>query len=205
MSEPAATRDPIGPGRLVLVVGPSGAGKDTLIDLARSALCDDTEVVFVRRVVTRQASKAENNIQISTDAFIAGRDAGRFAVCWEAHGLHYALPIAIDHDIRAGRCVVANGSRTVIDLVRATYADSVVIEITAPPDVLTARLAARGRASDGPIGKRLGRNVAAVKADKVIVNVGNAEDHAHDLVAAILSGRTTSRSKSRQLDLKNTS
>ena len=192
MTELAASHDRIGPGRLVLVVGPSGAGKDTLIDLARSALGDDIGVVFVQRVVTRQASDAENNIQISTDAFIAARDTGKFAVWWEAHGLHYALPIVIDEDIRAGRCVVANGSRTVIDLVRATYADCVVVEITAPADVLAARLAARGRTSDGSIDKRLSRSVPAMKADKVIVNVGSAEDHAHDLVAAITAGRMAS-------------
>ena len=36
----------IGPGRLVLVVGRSGAGKDTLIGLAQAACADDPGVVF---------------------------------------------------------------------------------------------------------------------------------------------------------------
>ncbi len=72
----------IGPGRLVLVVGPSGAGKDTLLGLAQAALADDENVVFVRRVVTREASAYENNEQVTPEAFHAARADGAFAVDW---------------------------------------------------------------------------------------------------------------------------
>jgi ribose 1,5-bisphosphokinase len=175
----------IGPGRLVLVVGPSGAGKDTLLGLAQAALTEDDNVVFVRRLVTREASTFENNEQVTPEAFQAGKAAGAFAIDWEAHGLCYALPRAIDKDIRAGRNVVANISRTVIPALRAAYADVVVISITAPPEVLAARLAARGRASDGTIGDRLRRSVETTGADVTINNVGTAEAHAAELVRVI--------------------
>jgi hypothetical protein len=88
----ATTAAAIGPGKLVLVVGPSGAGKDTLLGLARAACADDPTIVFVRRVVTREASIAEDNEQISVDAFREACARGAFAIHWEAHGHSYGLP-----------------------------------------------------------------------------------------------------------------
>jgi len=59
----------IGPGRLILVIGPSGAGKDTLIGWAAATCADDGNIVFPRRVVTREASAAEDNEALSAEAF----------------------------------------------------------------------------------------------------------------------------------------
>jgi ribose 1,5-bisphosphokinase len=177
----------IGPGRLILVVGPSGAGKDTLIGLARAACADHGNVVFPRRVVTREASPFEDNEQVSFAAFRQARSQGDFAVHWEAHGHCYALPRAIDDELRAGRTVVANVSRTVIEAMRRFYADVTVISITAPPEILGQRLAARARNSDGKITERLSRAIDDVAAapDVTIANVGDAEPHARELVRII--------------------
>ncbi|KZD22460.1 phosphonate metabolism protein/1,5-bisphosphokinase (PRPP-forming) PhnN [Tardiphaga robiniae] len=183
ISEAQAGR--IGPGRLVLVVGPSGAGKDTLIGLAQAACADDNKVVFARRVVTRAASEFENNEQVTPEAFWRAQARGDFAIDWEAHGLCYALPRSIDDELRAGRSVVANISRTVIPALRAAYDNVVVVSITAPSEVLAARLAARGRSSDGPIGDRLRRSVDGARPDVTINNVGAAEEHAGDLIRII--------------------
>src|SRR4029077_11973437 len=89
----------IGPGRLILVVGPSGAGKDTLLGLAKAACAEDHDIVFPRRIVTREASSAEDNVAVTTDEFRRGLDHGDFAAHWEAHGLFYALPVEINDDI----------------------------------------------------------------------------------------------------------
>src|SRR3954469_9059259 len=126
----------IGPGRLVLVVGPSGAGKDTLLRLAQAACVDDQNVVFPRRVVTRESSADEDNIAVSPDQFRRGIEHGDFAVHWEAHGHCYALPLEINDDIRPGRAFLANVSRTLIGTLRQAYANVVVVAITAPPEVL---------------------------------------------------------------------
>ncbi|MET4390620.1 ribose 1,5-bisphosphokinase [Bradyrhizobium sp. F1.4.3] len=177
----------IGPGRLVLVVGPSGAGKDTLLRLAQAACVDDHQVVFPRRVVTREASATEDNIAMSPDEFRRALDHGDFAVHWEAHGHSYALSLEINDDIRAGRAVVVNVSRTVIAALRQAYANVVVVAITAPPDVLAQRLAARARHSDGNIADRLARSVddAAAHADVTILNAGSADYHGRQLVRVI--------------------
>jgi ribose 1,5-bisphosphokinase len=177
----------IGPGRFILVVGPSGAGKDTLIGLARAACAGDRYVVFSCRMVTREASAFEENEQISLDAFRQARTRGDFAVHWEAHGHCYGLPRTIDDDIRAGRTVVANVSRTVVDAIRRGYTDVTVVSITAPPDVLAKRLAARARSSDGQIEHRLSRAVDGLTTapDVTIANVGRVEDHARELVQVI--------------------
>jgi ribose 1,5-bisphosphokinase len=177
----------IGPGRLVLVVGPSGAGKDTLLGLAKAACADDGNVVFPRRVITREASASEENEEVCIGTFQEALMRGDYAVHWETHGHRYALPRAIDDEIRAGRIIVANVSRTVVGVLRHAYADVVVVSITAPPNVLAERVAMRARSSDGRLEGRLGRTVADASAvpDMTIVNVGSAEYHARQLVRVI--------------------
>ncbi|QHO75360.1 phosphonate metabolism protein/1,5-bisphosphokinase (PRPP-forming) PhnN [Bradyrhizobium sp. CCBAU 051011] len=177
----------IGPGRLVLVVGPSGAGKDTLLGLARAACADDGDIVFPRRVITREASASEENEEVSLGTFQEALARREYAMHWEAHGHCYALSRAIDDEIRAGRTIVANVSRTVIGAMRRAYADVVVVSITAPPDVLAERIAMRRRSSDGKLDARLGRTVEdeAAAPDVTIVNTGSAEYHARQLVRVI--------------------
>jgi ribose 1,5-bisphosphokinase len=189
MEGPAGNSDrtgTIGPGRLVLVIGPSGAGKDTLLRLARADCAGDGDIVFPRRAVTREASVFEDNERVSRAEFRQAVADGAFAVHWDAHGHGYGLRRAIDEDIRAGRTVVVNVSRTVVAPLRRAYAEVLVVSITAPPLVLAGRLAARARDSDGSLKHRLGRTVEETPdADVMIVNVGVAEEHARDLLRAI--------------------
>lgn len=175
---------PIGSGRLVLVVGPSGAGKDTLIAIAAGEV---PEAVVLSRVVTRPPSAAESNEELSVAAFDAALAAGEFAVHWEAHGLKYALRREIDDHIRACRTVVVNVSRGVVSLLRARYADVVTVLVTAPEGVLMARLSARDRASDGALDKRLARASAGgdAGADIVINNVGEPREMAAPLIGVL--------------------
>ena len=172
-----ARPDAIGSGRLILVVGPSGAGKDTLIRGARDACAGDSSVVFPRRTVTRAATEWEENDTISAEDFRHAVAAGAFALWWEAHGHSYGIPASVDDDIRADRTVVCNVSRTIIGFARNRYASVTVVQVTAPPDVLAERLANRQRPSDGNHDARLGRMATAqdIESDIVIRNVGRPE------------------------------
>ncbi|MFO0405567.1 MAG: phosphonate metabolism protein/1,5-bisphosphokinase (PRPP-forming) PhnN [Labrys sp. (in: a-proteobacteria)] len=182
-------------GRLVLVVGPSGAGKDTLIDRARAVLEPTGRVVFVQRIVTRAASAFEDNQTVSETDFDVALAAGAYALSWRAHGLSYAIPASIDREIAAGRAVVANVSRGIIAAARGRYADVVVVLVTAPPDVLAARLAARARPSDGVIADRLKRAEVVFddpwQPDIVIDNSGSHDYGARQLIAAIQGAAAT--------------
>jgi ribose 1,5-bisphosphokinase len=153
-----SSTEPIGPGRLVLVVGPSGAGKDTLIAQARARCRDNSDIVFPRRIVTRVASSAEDHDTVSEAEFEQMLAAGRFSLHWRAHGLKYALPCSLDDDIGAGRTVVCNVSRTIVVAARERYARVAAVLITAPVQVLAARLAQRGRETEASILTRLGRS-----------------------------------------------
>src|SRR5262249_48957013 len=148
----------IGPGRLLLVVGPSGGGKDTLIAGARTACGDDPSVVFPRRVVTRPPSSFEDNATLSEDAFRRATAQGAFALWWEAHGHAYGIPCPIEAAMGAGRTVVCNVSRAIVGAARRRYANVTAVLVTAPAEALQQRLAGRNRSSDGDIGSRIARS-----------------------------------------------
>lgn len=148
----------IGGGVFVAVAGPSGVGKDTIISYAREKLAGRPQFVFVRRIITREAdARLEDHDTLSARDFAAARKKGRFALIWQAHGLDYALPVSIDTDIAAGRIVVANISRQIIDDLKARYEQFVLVVVSAHRDVIAARLKARGRESDAEIVARLNR------------------------------------------------
>jgi ribose 1,5-bisphosphokinase len=139
---------------LVLVVGPSGGGKDTVLGIARLALAGDSRFRFVRRVITRPADAGgEDHEAVSGQQF----DARAFTLRWRAHGLQYGIPLDVTDDLARGVVVVANVSREVIAEAAERFTVR-VIEVTAPLDILARRLAARGRETADDIAKRLVRD-----------------------------------------------
>ncbi|PYB71864.1 phosphonate metabolism protein/1,5-bisphosphokinase (PRPP-forming) PhnN [Rhizobium wuzhouense] len=162
-------------GILVAVVGPSGVGKDSLIAGARSALADAPDVRFARRMITRPADEAgENHMPVSAGDFGQLEKAGAFAVSWEAHGLKYGVPASVLDDLDAGRIVVVNGSRSALDRFQAVFPRLVVVNVTARPDVLAVRLAARGRESAQEIEARLARAVEPLPDSFETVTIDNS-------------------------------
>jgi len=144
-----------GCGLLVAIVGPSGAGKDSLIDALVRAHPD---FHVAQRIITRATDAGgEAHLAVSEAVFDAQLAMGRYAFHWQAHGLRYAIPVEIDQHLAAGRVVVFNGSRKALPEIMRAYPQLLVLVVTAPVDVLAARLAARGRESAGDIAARLHR------------------------------------------------
>lgn len=172
---------------LVPVVGPSGAGKDTLLAAARAQLAGDPRFVFPRRAITRPAEAGgEDHEALGEPAFAERAAAGGFALRWHAHGLDYGIPRAIEDDLAAGRVVVVNLSRTVIAEAASRYATRVLV-VSAPPALLAARLAARGREDAADIAERLAREVALPDGVErvVVMNDGEVATGVARLVAAL--------------------
>lgn len=176
-------------GIMIAVVGPSGAGKDSLINLARVHYRNDPRIGFVQRVITRPADGAtEDHVPASLEDFESSERQGRFAVTWGAHGLRYGIPAETLDEIAAGKVLIANGSRAALGGFRAAYPDLAVLEITARPDIIAARLAQRGRESASEIEQRISRDTGDWRPDcphAGIDNSGSLEDAAERLYAAI--------------------
>jgi len=169
---------------LILVVGPSGAGKDTLIGIARQALANDQRFRFVRRVITRPPDpEGEDHEPVSETAF-AQRD---FALSWQAHGLHYGIPADITRDLARGIIVVANVSRNVLTDAARRFPVS-IIQVTASPNVLALRLSARGRESLDDMEQRLTREVLLPNhvTTETIVNDATPAEAADRFIASLI-------------------
>jgi ribose 1,5-bisphosphokinase len=177
----------IGPGRVIIIVGPSGAGKDTLIGMAKAELAGRDDVVFPRRLVTRDADGSEDSLPLAVADFEAGHALGGFSLSWAAHGHGYAYPLAIDDDIAQGRTVVLNTSRMVVAAARGRYRQTHVVLIDAAPELRRARLLGRGREEGGVVALRLERETAfqAADADTTIRNDGDPREAAARLIAVI--------------------
>lgn len=174
----------------MLVVGPSGVGKDTLIGGARKALEADRRFSFVRRLVTGQSdADLEDHIGIDPEEFHKKRLAGRYAMTWQAHGLDYALPMGVDTDLALGRVVVANISRHVVSDAVSKYPMCRVIQVSAEISLRAERLARLGRENRDQIAARLAREGAALPADVSPIVVDNSSSVAIGVTAFVMALR----------------
>lgn len=165
------------------IVGPSGAGKDTLI---AGALAARPDLTLVRRVITRPSEAGGEDFDGVTEAEFAIRQSrGDFALHWDAHGLSYGIPKA---QVTGPGDVIFNGSRAALPEAVKVFPGLRVILVTAPDAALAARLAARGRETEADIRQRLTRAAftlpAGITADRV-VNDGTLEAGVTRLLAAL--------------------
>ena len=177
--------------RLIYLVGPSGAGKDTLLAYARERL-EKHAVTFAHRYITRPADIGnENHIALSAAEFATRQNAGLFALFWHSHGYSYAIGIEIDIWLKQGCTVVVSGSRAALDQARQRYPDLQLVWVTAANDVLLQRLLQRGRESATEVKARLQRAElyppAAIPSLTLIKNNGLISESGDELINLILN------------------
>ena len=146
-------------GTLVYIMGPSGAGKDTLLRHAGRRL-DARRALLAPRYITRPlpdnvGEGDEKHIPLSEAEFLRRRDAGFFALHWRSHGLHYGVSADIDAALEHGRMVVVNGSREYLPGALRRCPHMLPVLIHARPDVLHARLLGRGREQGADLAERI--------------------------------------------------
>lgn len=137
------------PGALLVVVsGPSGVGKDTIIDALR-ARPRDPDYHYVVTCTTRAPRPGESDGAsyhfIAPERFAALRDAGAFLEWAEVHGNSYATPRAeVRRALAAGHDVILKIDVQGAAAVKATVPDALLVFVVPPSlEALFSRLRAR--------------------------------------------------------------
>ncbi len=162
---------------MIVVVGPSGVGKDSLMAFAAERLAGRGDIGFVRRAITRPGDAGgEAHQAVTAEAFAEMESTGQFAVSWQAHGHSYGIPCETVDAVRSGRTLVANGSRAALGDFAAAYPRLEVVTITASRERLLERLLARRRENESDILARLDRPQPPMPAGLSIHEIDNSGD-----------------------------
>ena len=173
--------------KLFLMVGNSGAGKDTLIKKVTEIA--PTKIKIARRVVTRATSDVEDYESVDTEEFLKLKKSGEFILDWESYDTYYGIRKEVEDWLKAKHPVMINVSRQVIDIVKEKYPDTKVIFVRVPLAVTTERIIERKRET---YEKVLDRVVRAQDqqdyndADLIVDNVGDIEETSQKILDYIL-------------------
>ena len=175
----------MGPGRLFVVSGPSGAGKGSVI---REVIRRKPDLVLSVSATTRPARQGEREgiayRFISVPQFLGMRDRGEFLEWAEVYGNYYGTPRApVEIALSSGRDVVCELDIQGAQSIKKALPRAVLVFIEPPSlDDLLLRLRGRGTEDPESISKRVIAAYDEVKNkglyDHIIVNedVGRAAD-----------------------------
>ena len=174
--------------RLIYVMGPSGAGKDSVLDWLRANLPPGMQVHWARRTITRPASAGgEAHEAIDVQGFEHLSHKGAFALAWQANGLHYGIRHTELARLQQGHWVMVNGSRGHLPQALQSHPGLQVVHITADPATLVQRLTQRQRETPEEIQQRVARASAFVvpKGAIEILNNGSLAEAGSALLREI--------------------
>jgi len=176
-------------GTLFAIVGPSGAGKDTLMDHSRQLLAGDKNWHFARRHITRNFSAGgERHIETDVEEFQALVAQNAFVLHWQAHELRYGIARGYQDLVRNGINVVVNLSRSVLDEAVVHFASVHVIHVTAARHILSSRLQKRARETVADIEARIDRatmELSTIAPITQVINDRSMAEGVDDFMAAL--------------------
>ncbi|CAG9171432.1 phosphonate metabolism protein/1,5-bisphosphokinase (PRPP-forming) PhnN [Cupriavidus respiraculi] len=167
---------PIDGSGLFYLMGPSGSGKDSLLQALRQRLGTDHRIVVAHRYITRAADANEASVALSVEEFRRRVALGCLALHWHSHGLHYGIGVEIEQWLARGLKVIVNGSREYLPEALARYPRLCAVHVRVSPQILGERLRRRGREEEDAIARRLERAARAfeVPAGCRLVEIDNS-------------------------------
>jgi len=178
------------PGVLFLVVGNSGAGKDSIIfGLINKYPSNLKKIYAPKRYITRLSSETEKNISISPLEFKKMEKDGEYALKWHIYGLDYGIHKEIEDWLKNGHPVIINVSRTIVNEAKEKYKNIKVIFIDVPFEITYQRIKDRKRESKELLNERIERarnNQKFPEADFIVHNSGKLDDAINQLLEYII-------------------
>ncbi|MFX1447808.1 MAG: phosphonate metabolism protein/1,5-bisphosphokinase (PRPP-forming) PhnN [Promethearchaeota archaeon] len=170
------------PGLLILIVGNSGSGKDSIMKGVKERFPLELKNPYLtKRFITRPSSDTEDNVAVTPEEFRKMSMRGEFALEWHIYGLDYGVPIEIDDWMKKGHPVLVNVSRTIVKKARDIYQNTLVFFIEVPFEITLKRIKARARES----GERLEERIQRAKKNQSFPDADFTVDNSGDLEAAI--------------------
>jgi ribose 1,5-bisphosphokinase len=165
---------PAGAGRVVYVMGPSGAGKDAVLGFARERLDGRHPVVFAHRYTTRPPGPGHpNEVSLGVGEFALRAARGLFRFEWSAWSVRYGVGVEVGDWAARGLVVVVSGSREHFVAAGHGHPELLPVLITASAAVRERRLHARGREGAAAIADRLRRGEAFGPSHPALVTIAN--------------------------------
>lgn len=178
------------PGFLILVIGNSGSGKDSIVKGAVEKYSrDKPSIHLVQRHITRPSSETENNISITPSEFRKMEKEDQFALTWKIYGLFYGVSIEIDEWLKNGDLVLVNVSRTIVKNARKIYKNVKVVFIQVPLEVSVERLKRRARENQKHLEERIERarkNQTFPNSDFIVDNSGRLDNAINQFLEYLL-------------------
>ncbi len=176
-------------GTLILVFGPSGSGKDTLIDAAKARFINDNKVHFPKRIITRGDTTGEDHTPVSLSDFRNLQEDNKLFLQWEAHGLQYGVPSTVLDKLNEGCIVILNISRRLVAGAREKWENTKLIQVFVQDDILFERLKNRGRESEEAINARFARRAEPTPdgVDHIVDNSYEQDIAERDFLAIVSS------------------